>query len=172
MVETRHDAEAQKKVLDLIDDIDVAMMVTMDEEGRFRSRPMRAARIDPDGVLWFFTRAESPKSGEVEEDERVLLAYSDPGSQTYVSIYGSAELVRDVAQQKRLWSEPLRTWFPGGPEDAEVALLKVTSSGAEYWDAPSSTLVHAYGWIKAVTTGEPPHAGDNDKVAFTAKRTG
>src|SRR5690349_18251685 len=108
MVETRSDAEARQKVLELIQDIEVAMMVTMDEEGRFRSRPMRAARCDPDGVLWFFTRAESPKSGEVEEDDRVLLAYADPRSQTYVSINGSAELVRDREQQKRLWSEPMR----------------------------------------------------------------
>ena len=52
-----------------------------------------------------------------------------------------------------------------------MALLKVTCEGAEYWDAPSSTLVHAYGYIKAVTTGEPPHPGANDKVDFS-KRAG
>lgn len=172
MVETRSDAEARKKVLDMIQDIAVAMMVTMDEEGRFRSRPMQAAACDPDGVLWFFTLAGAPKTDEVDEDDRVLLAYADPSSQTYVSISGSAEVVRDPAKQKALWTEPMRAWFPRGPEDAEVALLKVTSSGAEYWDAPSSTLIHAYGWIKAVTTGERPKAGDNDKVAFTSGRAG
>lgn len=172
MVETRSDAEARKKVLDMIQDIEVAMMVTMDEEGRFRSRPMQAAACDPDGVLWFFTLAGSPKTGEVKEDERVLLAYADPGSNTFVSIHGSAVVVRDPAKQKALWSEPMRAWFPGGPDSAEVALLKVTSSGAEYWDAPSSTLVHAYGWIKAMTTGERPKIGNNDKVVFSGTRAG
>jgi general stress protein 26 len=122
-------------------------------------------------VLWFFTGAGSPKTGEVAEDERCLLAYSDPTRQNYVSIYGSVELVRDVVQQKALWSEPLRVWFPGGAEDPNIALLKVTCEGAEYWDSPSSTLVHAYGYLKAVTTGEPPHPGANDKVDFT-KRAG
>lgn len=172
MVETRSDAEARKKVLDLIKDIQVAMMVTMDDEGRFRSRPMQAAACDADAVLWFFTLAGSPKTDEVKEDERVLLAYADPSSQAYVSIHGSAEVVRDPAKQKALWTEPMRAWFPGGPEHPEVALLKVTSSGAEYWDAPSSTLVHAYGWIKAVTTGERPTVGENDKVAFSAGHAG
>ena len=169
MVETRSDAEAKRKVWEMIREVQVAMMVTMDEEGRFRGRPMRASQREFDGVLWFFTEAASPKTGEVQQDERVLLAYADPSSQNYVSIYGTAQLVRDAAKQKQLWSEPLRAWFPGGAEDPKVALLKVTCEGAEYWDAPSSTLVHAYGYIKAVTTGEPPHPGANDKVDFSRK---
>jgi general stress protein 26 len=171
MVETRTDAEAKRKVWEMVREVQVAMMVTMDEEGRFRGRPMRGSQKEFDGVLWFFTQAGTPKTDEVNQDERVLLAYSDPSNQNYVSIYGHAETVRDVEMQKRLWSEPMRTWFPGGPEAPEVALLKVTCEGAEYWDSPSSTLVHAYGYIKAVTTGEPPHPGDNDKVDFT-KRAG
>ena len=172
MVETRTDAEAQQKVWKMIEDVQVAMMVTMDEEGRFRGRPMRAVKQQEfDGVLWFFIKAGSPKADEVNEDERVLLAYSDPSNQNYVSVYGHAEVVRDTGLQKRLWSEPLRTWFPDGAEDPDMALLKVTCEGAEYWDSPSSPLVHAYGYLKAVTTGTPPRAGDNDKVDF-ARRTG
>ncbi|HYZ34400.1 MAG TPA: pyridoxamine 5'-phosphate oxidase family protein [Crenalkalicoccus sp.] len=171
MTETRSDAEAKRKVFEMIRDIEVAMVVTMDEAGRFRGRPMRAANREFDGVLWFFTEAGSPKTGEVAQDERVLLAYSDVHRQNYVSIYGTAELVRDAAKQRQLWSEPQRTWFPGGPEDPRIALLKVTCEGAEYWDAPTSTLVHAYGYLKAVTTGEPPAPGANDKVDFT-KRAG
>ncbi len=171
MVETRTDAEAKRKVWEMIRGIRVAMMVTMDEEGRFRGRPMRASQTAFDGTLWFFTRAGSPKMGEVAGDDRVLLAYADPDDQTYVSIFGSAEIVRDVETRKRLWSEPLRAWFPKGAEDPEVALLKVTCLGAEYWDAPSSTLVHAWGYLKAVTSGEPPHPGANDKVDF-AQRAG
>ena len=50
-----------------------------------------------------------------------------------------------------------------------MALLCVEMEGAEYWDAPSSTLVHAFGYLKAVTTGAPPHPGDNDKVDFGKK---
>jgi general stress protein 26 len=167
MVETRSDAEAKRKVWEMIKDVEIATMVTMDEEGRFRGRPMRASQSEFDGVLWFFTQNPTPKTQEIRQDERVLLAYADPRAQNYVSIYGAVEVVRDPAMQKKLWSEPLRTWFPGGAEAPEVALLKVTCLGAEYWDSPSSTLVHAYGYIKAVTTGEPPHPGANDKVDFT-----
>jgi general stress protein 26 len=169
MPETRSDAEAKRKVWEMIKDVDVAMMVTQDEQGRFRGRPMRAVNQEFDGVLWFFATAGSPVTGEAAQDERVLLTYADPRSQNYVSIYGTAETLKDPAKQKQLWSEPLRVWFPAGPEDPKIALIRVECEGAEYWDSPSSTLVHAYGYLKAVTTGEPPHPGANDKVDFTKK---
>jgi general stress protein 26 len=167
MAETRSDAEAKRKVWEMIRDIEIAMMVTMDDEGRFHGRPMAVNQTEFDGVLWFFTESRTPKTSEVDQDDRVLLAYADPRRQNYVSIYGSAEVVHDVAQQKALWSEPLRTWFPDGPESPSVSLLKVTCLGAEYWDTPSSTVMHAYGYVKAALTGKAPNPGENEKVDFT-----
>lgn len=167
MAETRTDQEARNKVWEMIRDVQVAMMVTLDEQGRLRGRPMRAVKMpDFDGTLWFFTDQPSPKTDEVQHDNRVLLAYADPSAQDYVSVFGSAEVIRDTAKQRELWSEPLRAWFPAGPEDQRIGLLKVTVEGAEYWDSPSSTMVHAYGYAKARLTGEPPNPGANDKVAF------
>jgi general stress protein 26 len=171
MVQTRTDQAARDKVWEMIRDVQVAMMVTLDDQGRMRGRPMRAVALKEfSGTLWFFTSAPSPKTDEIRQDGRVLLAYSDPGRQNYVSVSGMAEVVRDVATQKEFWSEPLRTWFPKGPDDPNAALLRVEVEGAEYWDAPSSTLVHAYGYVKARLTGEPPKAGDNDKVRFDLDR--
>ena len=167
MVETRTDQAAREKVWEMIREVQVAMMVTVDEQGHLRGRPMRAVSMKEfGGTLWFFTSQPSPKTAEVQHDDRVLLAYADPSGQNYVSISGSAQVVRDPQKQKELWSEPLRAWFPGGPEDPDAALLKVEVEGAEYWDSPSSTLVHAYGYVKARLTGEPPQAGENVKVAF------
>lgn len=169
MTETRTDQAARDKVWAMIRDIEVATMVTLDHQGHLRGRPMRAVELKEfDGTLWFFTGGASPKADEIRHDERVLLAYADPSDQNYVSISGTAEIIRDVARQKQMWTEPMRVWFPNGPEDANAALLKVAVEGAEYWDAPSSTLLHAYGYVKARVTGEPPkNAGENDKVAFT-----
>ncbi len=167
MAETRTDKAARDKLWGMIRDIKVAMLVTLDQEGQMRGRPMRAVALrEFAGELWFFTSQPSPKTAEIRQDDRVLLAYADPDDQNYVAISGHAQVIRDEAKQKELWSEPLRTWFPGGPEDPSAALLKVEVDGAEYWDSPSSTLVHAYGYVKARLTGEPPKAGENDKVAL------
>ena len=42
MPETRSDAEAKRKVWEMIKDIDIAMIATQDDQGRFRGRPMLA----------------------------------------------------------------------------------------------------------------------------------
>ena len=61
-------------------------------------------------------------------------------------------------------SSRCKVWFPKGKEDPEVALLEVTVKQAEYWDAPSSTMLHAYGYVKAVVTGESPQPGGHGTV--------
>jgi general stress protein 26 len=163
---TRTDDAARKKVLDLLKDVKIAMMATRGEDGRMHSRPMATNTVEFDGHLWFFTEAGSPKLSDLARDAEVLLTYADDHKQNYVSVTGHGEIVRDTAKQKELWNEALRVWFPKGAEDPDIALIKVTVDGAEYWDAPSSTMIHAYGYLKAVTTGERPHPGENATVRF------
>jgi general stress protein 26 len=165
-MQTRTDQAAQDKVFELIKDIRVAQFVTVDRAGKLRARPMVAQQERFDGVLWFFTPAGSGKIDEIEHHREVLLTYSDPGSQSYVSVVGTADVQRDPAKVKELWSEPMRVWFPNGPADPDIALLRVEVREADYWDAPSSTFVHAYGYLKAVTTGQRPNPGETAHVEF------
>jgi len=44
-------------------------------------------------------------------------------------------------------------------------LIRVHPERGEFWDSLSSTVMHVYGYAKAVLTGEPPHElSDNKKV--------
>ncbi len=151
---------AQQKVFDLVKSIEVAQMVTIGADGRMRSRPMVAQQDAFAGELWFFTSATSGKLDELEANREVLLTYSDPSKQTYVSIEGDGELVRDAQKVRDLWKEPMRVWFPKGPSDPDIALVRVRMREARYWDAPSSAFVLAYGYVKAVTTGQRPNPGE------------
>ncbi|GAC1345356.1 MAG: pyridoxamine 5'-phosphate oxidase family protein [Acetobacteraceae bacterium] len=157
--------EAKQKLWSMMKDIRFAMLTTADG-GHLRARPMVAAQSEFDGTLWFFTRVSSHKVDEVNSEHQVGVTYADGGHQNYVSLSGRASLVRDRAAIDQHWSEAMRTWFAKGKEDPEIALLKVTVEAAEYWDAPNSTMVHAYGYVKAVLTGSSPHPGDNQKVSF------
>ena len=91
-------------------------------------------------------------------------AYAKPESDTYVSISGRAEVVRDPAKMEELWSPVLKAWFPDGLEDPHLCLLKVTAEQAEYWDSPSGKLVQLFGFVKAIATGEEADWGENKKV--------
>ncbi|WP_158742164.1 pyridoxamine 5'-phosphate oxidase family protein [Acidisphaera sp. L21] len=162
MTETNNTA----KLWDLIKSVEVAMMVTEDG-GHLRSRPMAMSQKEFDGTLWFFTRADSHKVTEVQSEQRVNLAFAHPGKQDYVSVSGTAALVRDAKAVEDHWTESLKVWFPKGKADPEIALLKVTVQQAEYWDAPSSTMLHAYGYVKAALTGESPNPGGHGTVKLS-----
>jgi general stress protein 26 len=157
--------QVREKLWSLMKGIQFAMMTTEDG-AHLRARPMAASQQGFDGTLWFFTHASSHKVVEVGADQRVGITYADPGHQNYVSLSGHAALVTDKASIEAHWSESVRTWFPQGKSDPDIALLKVTIEAAEYWDAPNSKMVLAYGYVKAVLTGEAPHPGENKKVSF------
>ena len=159
-MQERHDHEGREKVFELIKDVQVAQLVTCDEVGRMRSRPMVAQQNEFSGDLWFFTPRSSRKVREIERDGNVLLAYSDPSKQHYVNVRGRASVMIDAGKTRELWSEPMRVWFPKGPDDPDIALIRVHVDDADYWDSPSSTFVHAYGYVKAVVTGERPSPGE------------
>ena len=161
MTQTTEDATS--KLWDMMRSIGFAML-TSEDDGHLRARPMVASQKEFDGTLWFFTRVSSHKVEEVQAQHRVGVTYSEPSRQNYVSLSGDASLVRDAEAIASHWGEAMRTWFPKGKDDPDIALLKVDVTQAEYWDAPSSTMLHAYGYVKAVVTGTPPHPGGNEKL--------
>ena len=155
---------ALEQLREKIKGIRIAMLTTIDEDGALHSRPMATQETELDGDLWFFTGASSPKTGEIERDHRVNLSYADPDDQRYVSVSGTARLVRDRAKAKELWNPLLKAWFPKGLEDPELALLRVQVEKAEYWDSPSSKMVQLAGFLKAMATGKRYDPGENEKI--------
>jgi len=152
-----HNDPKAQKLYELIKDVKIAMMTTADTDGTLHSRPMYNQEADEHGDLWFFTKIQSPKITEISRDNQVNLGYCDPSKQHYVSVAGTAEIVRDRGKIDEKWSEGLRTWFPDGKDDPTIALIRVHPQKGEYWDSPSSTVLHLYGYAKAALTGEPPN---------------
>ena len=158
------DTDDVKKLAKLIKGIKVAMMTTRDDDGTLRARPMQTQNEEFDGTLWFFTQASSHKVVEVDHEHQVNVTYAEPSENRYVSVSGTATLVRDKAKIDQLWTPVLKAWFPDGKEDPDVALLRVDVSKAEYWDQPSSAIVKLAGFTKAVLTGQQYHPGENEKL--------
>lgn len=157
-------AEAIEKLGELIEDINIAMLTTIEADGSLRSRPMATQQIEFDGDLWFFVGASSPKAQEIRGDPRVNISYAQPDDQRYVSVSGTAELVRDRRKIEQLWNPLYKAWFEKGLDDPDLALLKVRVEQAEYWDAPSSKFVALAGFVKAIATGKRAEIGENAKL--------
>ena len=168
MIESKGQEDAIRKVGQLIEDIQFAMLTTAEPDGCLRSRPMATHQDhgkDFDGVLWFFTHAETGKVDEVKRDQHVNLSYASPEHSKYVSISGVATLVRDKVKAKELWDPKYKAWFPKGLDDPDMALLRVDVTKAEYWDTPGGAVVHAIGLVKALATGR------NTSPAITRRST-
>ena len=163
-MEVRADAEGRAKVMDLIKTARFAMFGTYDGHGNNHSRPMAAVSHKSGDELWFFCRSDSRKVRELGADPRVTIDYCDDSNQNYVSVLGRGTVLNDRSKADELWMEPLRTWFPEGTDDPHLRLIRVEMETAEYWDSPSSLVVHGFGYLKSVVTGEPPSPGDVAQV--------
>jgi len=145
------------KLAELIADTQVCMFTTTDD-GRPVSRPMAVQEVEFDGDLWFFTKQGGRKIDQIGRECRVNVSFSSRNS--WVSVTGEAEIVRDVAKAKELWNSGIEAWFPDGPENPDIVLVKVHADGAEYWDTPGAGVVSVLSFVKAKVTGKPYHIED------------
>jgi general stress protein 26 len=149
MTEATDRQEAVEKLGALIRDMPVAMLTTCLPDGSLHSRPMVNVNHHFDGELWFFTHDDDPKAKEIEANRQVNVSFAEPGKGRYVSLAGSAELVRDQTHAEVLWNSTCQQWFPEGWEDPKLALLKITLQHAQYWDEKT----HAMQSLHCVFTG-------------------
>lgn len=158
------DRDGLARLKELIDRIRIGLLTTVDLDGALHTRPVQTLRCDLDGRLWFFTDHESPKAHELAHDVRVSVGYSEPAKGIYVAVAGQARILRDKALAAQLWTLDQRAWYPKGLDDEHLAILRVTTERAEYWEAPgkASYLVAA---VKAMATGKPATVGRDKKIS-------
>lgn len=149
-------------VHELIKDQHTCMLSTISPDGAIVSRPMATQQTEFDGDLWFFAAADSAKAIEIQRNPRVNAAYA--GTSTWVSLSGTASIVRDRAKARELWNPVVEAWFPEGPEDENVVLIHVEADTAEYWDTPGGRVASVISLVKAKVTGKPYDGGENETV--------
>lgn len=151
----------------MIKDIKFAMFTTRHGNDHLHSRPMTTQNkaIDEDESLWFFMSKKGDPVRDLKAQPIVNVVYANPSSDTYVSVSGTAAMIEDQAKKNQLWSKMAEAWFPGGPTDADLALVQVQIVHANYWDVKESKIVQLYEMAKAVVTGKPPtELGDHGEV--------
>jgi general stress protein 26 len=154
--------EETRKVADLLEDERIAVFTTTAPDGTLMSRPMALQEVEFDGDLWFFAARDSRKVTHVTAHPQVNVATA--GSDSWVSLTGHAVVVDDLAKKRELWNSGVAAWFPDGPDDAGIVLLRVEAASAEYWDNPGGKIATALSFAKAKVTGKPYSGGENETV--------
>lgn len=151
------------RVWDIMEDISVCM-VTTHAGGRMRSRPMHAIPDRDDNAVYFITDTRGAKDDEIAAAPDVCLAFADIGDNTFLSVTGTAQTVRDPAKAEELWSTEAQAWWPRGPRDPAVRVLHVVPEQAEYWETRGNSITVALKLMAARMTGKEPDLGTNRKV--------
>jgi general stress protein 26 len=165
---TMDNSNPREKLYSLIKKYRFAMLTT-NEGGALRSRPMTTIDRDFDGSLWFFAKADSATVTALGAHSGVCLSYSDSDNFDFVCVAGQASVVTDVAKKSELWKPAVQAWFPEGAESPLNVLIKVTPDHAEYWDSKSNKLTQLFSMAKALATGTPPNdMGEHQNVPLPA----
>jgi len=152
----------QDRVWDAIEDLRTGMLTTEGASG-LESRPMSASVDRANGSLWFITRIDSSKTQEIADDAHVNVSFA--GSSKWVSLTGTARVVRDPAKARELWSPFAEAWMPEGPDAPTTALIHVNASHATLWDEPGK-LAQLVNVAVANITQKPPTSGDEVRVTL------
>jgi general stress protein 26 len=154
-----------RKVTELLKNERFGMFTTTAPDGTLTSRPMSLQEVEFDGDLWFFSSRTSRKVAHIAANPQVNVATI--GSSSWVSLTGQAHVVDDLATKKELWNPVVEAWFPNGPEDPDVVLLRVDATSAEYWDSPGGRVASLLSFAKAKVTGQPYDGGENETVRLS-----
>ncbi|WP_337003539.1 MULTISPECIES: pyridoxamine 5'-phosphate oxidase family protein [unclassified Microbacterium] len=148
--------EALARVAELVADIDITMLTTVDREGNLVSRPMSTRQMDDAGDIWFFTAQDTEKVDEAQQHPHVGLSYCDAKGMRYVSVAGTAVVVHDRAKMEELYSPSLEVWFADGLDTPGIALLRVTPTVTEFWELAKGRIAMAAGALTALVTRGTP----------------
>ncbi len=158
--------DERTKLYEILNGFSTAMFVTLGSEGRPGARPVHVARIEENAsTIWFFASQDGALIEDLQGEAAVLLTFQNDNS-AYASVRGHARVERDKARVQELWKAPYKVWFPGGPEDPEIALIAVQLLDAEYWDNRGmNKLEYLFEAAKAYVKGHKPEVNEVEQHA-------
>jgi general stress protein 26 len=153
--------EKRARIKQMLAEFTTAMLVTRGLDGGLHARPLSIAGTREDGALYFSTAIESGKVREIEDDPNVNVALQS--GRRFVSLTGTASVVRDRTLIDGLWSESWRIWFPQGKDDPSLCVLVVQPTEAAYWDMSGAKgLKYLFQMAKGYLTHQRPPS-DSDE---------
>lgn len=150
----------------LIDGIEVAMMTTRRPDGQLVSRAMTTQQPADGADLWFVADVRSDKMDELAHDPHVNLAYYRDRTREWVSVAGTAHVIRDREKIEELYDPAWRAWFAdedrersAEPGDPRIALIAVDADSVVYSRSDESMPKVLFEVAKGVVTGDRADAG-------------
>ncbi len=144
---------ARRRAVEIAQDARVCMLTSTADDGALHARPMTPQQVSDELVAWFFISRSSEQAADIGARRRVNKCFD--GSSDWLSVAGSATLVDDRRLVEEMWDPVVEGWFPGGPNDPDLVLLRVDAESAEYWKSPGGRAASLLSYVTASVTGKP-----------------
>ena len=156
-------SQAVAEIKKLVDEIGICMMCTY-VGGKLHSRPMSAQQVDEEGNIWFLSDKTSAKHREIEINSTVDLLFAG-GYDKFLSVCGTATVLYDREKIKELYKPIVKVWMPGGEDDPNLSIIKVTINDGYYWDVKHNKMVEVAKMAVSYVTGEVMDDGIEGKLS-------
>ena len=148
---------------DILEGMQVCMVTTQDG-GVMRSRPMAPYISRLERTIRFVTDNDSAKICELQQDRDIALSFADTDRMLFASVSGTASVSRDRARIREMWGPYCEVFFGSDPDTADVAIIDVAATQAEYWDNDKGKLALAFEMTRAYFLDDGPNLGENAKL--------
>jgi general stress protein 26 len=138
---------ARRRAVEIAQDARFCMVTSTAADGSLHARPMTPQQVSDNLEAWFFISHSSVQAADIAAEPRVNLSFD--GSTDWLSVAGRATLVDDRRLVEEMWNPVVEAWFPAGPLDPDLALLRVNAESAEYWKAPGGRVSSVLSFEKA-----------------------
>lgn len=104
-------------------------LITLNDQSIPMVRIMDPFPPESDFTVWFGTKSESRKVGQIKNNPTVTLYYQDRDVSGYVVIHGNAIIVDDKKEIEKRWKVAWEAFYPNNREG--YILIKVTPDWME-----------------------------------------
>jgi len=155
--------DAKDKLIELVNNIDFAMMETNLGAKPAHIIPMSTKKVDENGNIWFLSNKNSNHNKNIIKDSSVQLIYSKPSDMEFLTVYGIASITQDQSIIDNLYGKMDDTWFDG-KEDPNITAISVDPKECYYWDTKNGKLITLFKMGVGAVTGEMQDISEHGKL--------
>ncbi len=141
-------------VRDTIEQAGLCFLITITEKKEAGARLMQPFPLEDDFSVYLGAGANSDKVDEIQRHQLVTLAYQNQQENGYVSLMGSATIIKDTSLRRKYWREDFSEYWPGGPDGQEYILIHVVPYKIEVMNFERNITPEPYGLAAAVLEKE------------------
>lgn len=125
-------------------------LITLDETGHPQARIMDPFPPEADFTVWLATNSGTRKVAQLATDERATLFYFDEEGIGYLTLLGTARIVRDPAEKARHWKGGWADFYEDEHRGEDFVLIRFEPYRLEVMSLAHDVASDPRGWKPAI----------------------